>query len=190
MQQAFLDQDGFRCGYCTPGQVCSAVGMLEEVKAGHPSHITADLTADVELSDAEIRERMSGNRNDHGLTPATGAHSTADAAENPDAEKYASHSFGAYGISGALHEESVRDHRFGHIVTQDLAGYHISTHADIRDIDAIWLDEVDEHVNPMGSRGAGEIGIVGAAAAVANAVYHATGVRVRDLPITVDDLLI
>ncbi len=94
------------------------------------------------------------------------------------------------GLSMALHEESVRDHRFGHIVTQDLASYHISAHADVPDIDAIWLDSVDEHASPMGSRGAGEIGIVGAAAAVANAVYHATGVRVRDLPITCDALLI
>jgi acetyl esterase len=56
------------------------------------------------------------------------------------------------GISGALHEESVRDRRFGHIVTQDLASYHISAHADVQDIDAIWLDEVDEHANPMGVR--------------------------------------
>jgi xanthine dehydrogenase YagR molybdenum-binding subunit len=93
------------------------------------------------------------------------------------------------GLSMALHEESVRDHRFGHVVTQDLAAYHISSHADIPDVDAIWLDSVDEHSNPMGSRGAGEIGIVGSAAAVANAVYHATGVRIRDLPITCDKLL-
>lgn len=93
------------------------------------------------------------------------------------------------GLSMALHEESVRDPRFGHVVTQDLATYHISAHADVADIDAIWLDEVDEHFNPMGSRGAGEIGIVGAAAAVANAVYHATGVRVRDLPVTLDKVL-
>jgi xanthine dehydrogenase YagR molybdenum-binding subunit len=93
------------------------------------------------------------------------------------------------GLSMALHEESVRDHRFGHIVTQDLATYHISSHADIGDIDAIWLDSVDAHSNPMGSRGAGEIGIVGSAAAVANAVYHATGVRVRDLPVMCDALL-
>ncbi|OBK27695.1 xanthine dehydrogenase [Mycobacterium asiaticum] len=93
------------------------------------------------------------------------------------------------GLSAALHEESVRDPRFGHVVTQDLATYHISAHADVRDIEAIWLDEVDEHANPMGSRGAGEIGIVGAAAAVANAVYHATGIRVRDIPIMADDLL-
>jgi xanthine dehydrogenase YagR molybdenum-binding subunit len=93
------------------------------------------------------------------------------------------------GLSMALHEESVRDHRFGHIVTQDLATYHISSHADIPDIDAIWLDSVDEHSNPMGSRGAGEIGIVGAAAAIVNAVHHATGVRVRDLPVMCDALL-
>jgi xanthine dehydrogenase YagR molybdenum-binding subunit len=93
------------------------------------------------------------------------------------------------GLSAALHEESVRDPRFGHVVTQDLATYHISVHADVCDIDAIWLDEVDQHSNPMGSRGAGEIGIVGSAAAVANAVYHATGIRVRDIPVTLDRLL-
>ncbi len=61
VQEAFLHHDGFQCGYCTPGQICSAVGMLDEVKAGHPSHVTRDLTAAVELTDDEIRERMSGN---------------------------------------------------------------------------------------------------------------------------------
>jgi xanthine dehydrogenase YagT iron-sulfur-binding subunit len=59
--QAFLDNDGFQCGYCTPGQICSAVGMLDEVKAGQPSHVTDDLEQSPALSDAEIRERMSGN---------------------------------------------------------------------------------------------------------------------------------
>lgn len=93
------------------------------------------------------------------------------------------------GVSMALHEDSVRDPRFGHIVTRDFASYHISSHADIPAIEAIALDDVDEHANPMGSRGAGEIGIVGSAAAVANAVFHATGVRVRDLPITCDALI-
>ena len=61
MQQAFLDHDGFQCGYCTPGQICSAVGMLDEVRAGHPSHVTKDLTGTAKLTDDEIRERMSGN---------------------------------------------------------------------------------------------------------------------------------
>lgn len=93
------------------------------------------------------------------------------------------------GLSMALHEHSVRDPRFGHIVTRDFATYHISSHADVPAIEAIALDDVDEHANPMGSRGAGEIGIVGSAAAVANAVFHATGVRVRDLPITCDALI-
>ena len=63
VQQAFLDHDGYQCGYCTPGQVCSTVGMLAEVEQGHPSHVTADLDpdAEVDLTDAEIRERLSGN---------------------------------------------------------------------------------------------------------------------------------
>ncbi|HEY1261367.1 MAG TPA: 2Fe-2S iron-sulfur cluster-binding protein [Stellaceae bacterium] len=61
MQRAFIEHDGFQCGYCTPGQICSAVGMLEEVKAGHPSHVTRDLTGPIPLTDDEIRERMSGN---------------------------------------------------------------------------------------------------------------------------------
>jgi xanthine dehydrogenase YagT iron-sulfur-binding subunit len=62
LQAAFVECDGFQCGYCTPGQICSAVGMLAEVKAGWPSHATADVASPrIELTDAEIRERMSGN---------------------------------------------------------------------------------------------------------------------------------
>ena len=61
VQEAFLAHDAYQCGYCTPGQVCSAVGMLEEAKHGHPSHVTEDLEAEVVLDDDEIRERMSGN---------------------------------------------------------------------------------------------------------------------------------
>jgi xanthine dehydrogenase YagR molybdenum-binding subunit len=93
------------------------------------------------------------------------------------------------GLSMALHEQSVLDPRFGHIVNHDFAEYHIPTNADVHDIDAVWLNEHDEHANPMGTHGIGEIGTVGAAAAVANAVYNATGIRVRDLPITADKLL-
>ena len=93
------------------------------------------------------------------------------------------------GIGAALFEESVRDPRFGHFVTQDLASYHVPAHADIRDVEAVWLDDVDPRANPMGLRGVGEIGIVGATAAVVNAIYNATGVRVRDLPAHLDDLL-
>jgi len=93
------------------------------------------------------------------------------------------------GIGMALHERGVMDPRFGTIVNHDFADYHIPTCADIKDLDAIWLKE---HVAPSGVRGArglGEIGIVGAAAAIANAAYHATGVRARNLPLTADTFL-
>jgi xanthine dehydrogenase YagT iron-sulfur-binding subunit len=61
VQQAFVDHDAFQCGYCTPGQICSAVGALQELERGWPSHVTEDLTADPQLTDAEVSERMSGN---------------------------------------------------------------------------------------------------------------------------------
>ncbi|KRF14132.1 xanthine dehydrogenase [Nocardioides sp. Soil797] len=91
------------------------------------------------------------------------------------------------GLSAGLFEDSYRDPRLGHVVTQDLATYHVAAHADVLDVDAEWLEESDDTFTPMGSRGIGEIGIVGTAAAVANATFHATGTRVRSLPITVDD---
>ena len=94
-----------------------------------------------------------------------------------------------WGLSMALHEESVLDPRFGDYVNHDFAEYHIATNADVGEIDVSWIDEEDPHVNPIGVKGIGEIGIVGTAAAIANAVYHATGIRVRDLPITLDKLL-
>ena len=76
------------------------------------------------------------------------------------------------------------DHEFGDYLNHDFAQYHIASCADALDVDALWIDEQDSELNPMGSKGIGEIGIVGTAAAIANAVFHATGVRVRDLPIT------
>jgi xanthine dehydrogenase YagR molybdenum-binding subunit len=94
-----------------------------------------------------------------------------------------------WGIGMALHEETVFDHRFGRIMNANIAEYHVPVNADIHDIKVIFVDEPDELVNPLGIKGLGEIGIVGVAAAIANAVYHATGKRVRDLPITLDKLM-
>ncbi|MGC4878347.1 xanthine dehydrogenase family protein molybdopterin-binding subunit [Micromonospora sp. DT43] len=93
------------------------------------------------------------------------------------------------GLSMALHEEGLLDERYGDWVNHDLATYHITGCADVESIEAYWLDESDDELNPAGVKGIGEIGIVGAAAAVANAVHHATGVRVRDLPIRLDKLV-
>jgi xanthine dehydrogenase YagR molybdenum-binding subunit len=93
------------------------------------------------------------------------------------------------GLSMALHERSVLDERFGHVVNHDFAEYHIATNSDVPRIEAHWIDEHDPHVNPMGTKGIGEIGIVGTAAAIANAAHHATGIRVRDLPLTLDHFL-
>ncbi|MFD6129130.1 xanthine dehydrogenase family protein molybdopterin-binding subunit [Streptomyces diastaticus] len=93
-----------------------------------------------------------------------------------------------WGISMALHEEAVRDHRTGAHYAPDLAGYHVATHADVPDIEADWVDDHDPD-DPVGIKGIGEVGIVGAAAAVANAVWHATGVRHRELPIRPDRII-
>jgi xanthine dehydrogenase YagR molybdenum-binding subunit len=93
------------------------------------------------------------------------------------------------GLSMALHEESAMDPEFGDYPNHDLAGYHIAAHADVQDIDAVWIDEAEPELGPAGAKGIGEVGIVGTAAAIASAVCHATGIRVRDLPIRLDKLL-
>jgi xanthine dehydrogenase YagR molybdenum-binding subunit len=94
-----------------------------------------------------------------------------------------------WGLSMALHEESVLDLEFGDYLNHDFAQYHVAACADVLDLDATWIDEDDEHLNPMGAKGIGEIGIVGTAAAIANAVHHATGMRIRDLPLRLDRVL-
>jgi xanthine dehydrogenase YagR molybdenum-binding subunit len=92
------------------------------------------------------------------------------------------------GIGMALHEETLVDHNFGRIMNPNIAEYHVPVNADVHDIRVIFVDEPDDIINPLGIKGVGEIGIVGVAAAIANAIYHATGKRVRDLPITLDKL--
>ena len=94
-----------------------------------------------------------------------------------------------WGIGVALHEETLIDHSFGRIMNANIAEYHVPVNADVYDIEVIFVEEQDEIVNPLGVKGLGEIGIVGVPAAIANAIYHATGKRVRDLPITLDKLL-
>jgi xanthine dehydrogenase YagR molybdenum-binding subunit len=93
-----------------------------------------------------------------------------------------------WGIGMALHEETLVDHNIGRIMNANISEYHVPVNADVHDIKVIFVDEPDDIINPLGIKGLGEIGIVGVAAAISNAIYHATGKRVRDLPITLDKL--
>jgi xanthine dehydrogenase YagR molybdenum-binding subunit len=94
-----------------------------------------------------------------------------------------------WGVSFALHEHAVMDARSGRPMNPNLAEYHIPVNADVPSVEAILVEERDPHVNALGIKGVGEIGVTGTAGAVANAVWHATGVRVRKFPITLDRLI-
>jgi xanthine dehydrogenase YagR molybdenum-binding subunit len=94
-----------------------------------------------------------------------------------------------FGVGAALHEAMTLDPRFGYFVNHDLAEYHVPVHADIPAIDAVFLAELDDQSNPLKSKGIGELGICGAGASIANAVYNACGVRIRDYPITLDKVI-
>jgi xanthine dehydrogenase YagR molybdenum-binding subunit len=94
-----------------------------------------------------------------------------------------------WGIAYALSEDAVIDTRTGRFVNPDFGEYHVAVNADVPQIEVHFIEEVDTSANPVGAKGVGELGISGAGAAVVNAIYNATGVRVRDMPVTVDKLL-
>jgi xanthine dehydrogenase YagR molybdenum-binding subunit len=94
-----------------------------------------------------------------------------------------------WGMSFALHEHAIIDRRSGRTLNANLADYHIPVNADVPNLEALMIDEHDPHVNALGIKGVGEIGVTGSAGAVANAVWHATGIRVRRFPIRIEDLL-
>jgi xanthine dehydrogenase YagR molybdenum-binding subunit len=93
------------------------------------------------------------------------------------------------GIGMALQEEAVMDHRYGRYITKDLADYHVPVHADVPDIEVLFVDKPDYIVDPMGTKGIGEIAIIGVAPAIVNAIFNATGKRIRQLPVTPDKLI-
>jgi xanthine dehydrogenase YagR molybdenum-binding subunit len=94
-----------------------------------------------------------------------------------------------WGVSFALHEKAIVDHRSGRVMNANLAEYHVPVNADVPSMDALMIEEHDPHVNPLGIKGVGEIAITGSAGAVANAVWHATGIRVRRFPVAIEEFL-
>lgn len=94
-----------------------------------------------------------------------------------------------WGIGAALHEHTETDHRFGRFMNHDFAQYHVSVNADIHDIDVVFVEEDDRVVSSLGAKGVGEIGLVGVSAAISNAIFHATGKRIRSTPVTPDKVM-
>lgn len=160
------------------------VDRIEQEKATNPSedHSKANNTHAAHFIEVRVDEQI-------GIVRVTRAVTAVAAGRILNPKTGGSQISGSvvWGIGMALHEETHIDHRLGRIMNANIAEYHVPVHADIHDIKVIFVDEQDDS-NPLGLKGLGEIGIVGVAAAVANAVYHATGKRIRELPITLDKI--
>ncbi len=139
------------------------------------SAVFVEVAVDEELGTVEVTRVVSAVAGGRVINPKTGRSQVLGAI--------------VMGIGMALEEESHMDERLGRFMNHDLSEYHVPVNADIHDIEVLFVEEKDDIVNPLGAKGLGEIGIVGVAAAVANAIFHATGVRVRDLPITIDKVM-
>ncbi len=178
------------------------VGITEAMRAADLSSIEAEETASAGLSG--MISQMRKSRHTHsavfvevkvdeelGVVRVTRVVSAVAAGRIINPKTARSQILGGVvmGIGMAMHEETMLDNRLGRFMNHNLAEYHIPAHADIQDIEVIFVDEPDPEVTPLGVKGLGEIGIVGTAGAVANAIFHATGKRVRSLPITIDKLL-
>ena len=161
-----------------------AVDRIEQEQATSPvdDHSRASNTHAAHFVEVKVDEQL-------GVVRVTRAVSAVAAGRILNTKTAGSQILGSvvWGIGMALHEETQIDHKLGRIMNANMAEYHVPVNADVGDIKVIFVDEPDDS-NPLGLKGIGEIGIVGVAAAIANAVYHATGKRVRDLPITLDKL--
>ena len=150
------------------------IGMMKHVSYTH-SAVFAEVRVDEELGVVRVTRVVCGVGAGRILNPKTARSQILGGI--------------VMGIGMALHEETMTDHAFGRIVNHNFAEYHVPVHADIHDLEVIFVEEHDEKASPIGVKGLGEIGIVGTAAAVGNAIFHATGRRVREFPITIDRLL-
>jgi xanthine dehydrogenase YagR molybdenum-binding subunit len=161
-----------------------AVDRIEQEKATNPAHDAsrAHNTHSAIFAEVKVDEQI-------GVIRVTRVVSAVAAGRILNTKTGSSQILGGvvWGIGMALHEETLIDHKFGRVINANIAEYHVPVNADVQGIEVIFVDEPDDS-NRLGMKGLGEIGIVGVAAAIANAVYHATGKRVRDLPITLDKL--
>ena len=172
--QTLVDQNGGKAVREVTGSIPNALKLKNYTRSTH-SAVFVEVMVDEELGTVKVTRAVTAVAAGRILNPKTARSQILGGM--------------VWGISKALHEESVIDHTFGRFMNHNLAEYHVSVNADIHDLDVIFVDEHDEIINPLGIKGLGEIGIVGMPAAVANAIFHATGKRVRDLPITIDKLL-
>jgi xanthine dehydrogenase YagR molybdenum-binding subunit len=172
--QALVNLNGGRAISETSGALPDAMEQRKYTRSAH-SAVFVEVMVDEELGTVKVTRVMSAIAAGKILNPKTARSQIIGGM--------------VWGISKALEEESFLDNQFGRFMNHSLAEYHVAVNADIHDLDVIFVEEHDEVVNPLGIKGVGEIGIVGMPAAIANAVYHATGKRVRDLPITLDKLL-
>ena len=156
-------------GHVEPGKTMKSVSQ-----AGYGTHF-AEVAVNAVTGETRVR-RMLG-------TFAAGRILNAQTARSQ------CHGGMIWGIGAALHEELHHDARDGHVVNRDLAEYHIPVNLDVPQLDVLFIDERDDHANPIQAKGIGELGISGAGAAVTNAIFNATGVRVRDYPATLDKIL-
>jgi xanthine dehydrogenase YagR molybdenum-binding subunit len=177
-------RDGARAVSIADAMRHSGVERIEQEKTTNPAEDTARAhnTHSAIFAEVKVDEQL-------GVIRVTRVVSAVAAGRILNTKTATSQILGGvvWGIGMALHEETLIDHRFGRIINANIAEYHVPVNADVHDIKVIFVDERDDS-NPLGIKGLGEIGIVGVAAAIANAVYHATGTRVRDLPITLDKL--
>jgi xanthine dehydrogenase YagR molybdenum-binding subunit len=156
-------------GEIKPGKMAGSY-----TQAGYGAHF-AEIGVDIDTGEIRVRRMLSVLACGRVLNPKT-ARSQAIGGV-------------VFGIGAALTEDLVVDKKYGYFVNHDLAEYHLPVHADVPDLEVVFLPELDDKANPLKSKGVGELGISGAGAAIANAVYNATGIRIRDYPITVDKMI-
>jgi xanthine dehydrogenase YagR molybdenum-binding subunit len=158
--------------------------VVEEDSKGNPMANHSAFSYAVHFVKVMVHEKT-------GVVKVTRAVSAVDAGKIINEKTAESQIVGAVvgGISMSLHEEGVIDHRYGRWVNNNFADYHVAVNADVPAIEVLFVDKPDPVLNPIGAKGMGEVGIVGFAAAVTNAIFHATGKRIRSLPVTADKLM-